>query len=323
MRILMILLAALIVAGGAGFYVLSGFGSEPVAATATAAAPAPEPKADPAVYVPARSLPIGTLITETDLARMTLAEGAISPEMVVADADGEKLLVGAVARQPLAQGVPVARSAVVHPGERGFLAAVLPRGKRAITIEISEVEGLSGLVLPGDHVDLILTYSIPADSINAGRDIRASETVMRDVRVLALDQRLGETPDPDEIQGAGGPIAHTATLEVSPREAEAVSLAKTLGSLSLALNSMRDDADAADDADPASAAITAAPGEGDPLSREITLDSQVTSLLQRQVPAPELAARVQVVRGKVATDVGLTPAAERAAPAAAQPPAAQ
>ena len=87
--------------------------------------------------------------------------------------------------------MPIARSAIVQPGDRGFLAAVLPKGKRAITIPISEVAGLNGLVLPGDRVDIILTYTITGDMIGAGRDIRASETVMTNLRVLAMDQRLG------------------------------------------------------------------------------------------------------------------------------------
>ena len=72
---------------------------------------------------------------------MEMTEAAITPQMIVADAEGEAYLAGSVARQVLPQGVPIARSAIVQPGDRGFLAAVLPKGKRAITIAISEVAG--------------------------------------------------------------------------------------------------------------------------------------------------------------------------------------
>ena len=122
-----------------------------------------------------------------------MADAAVTPEMVVADPEGQKLLVGSVARQKLPKGAPFARSAVVQPGDRGFLAAVLPQGKRAISIPITEVAGLSGLITPGDRVDLILTYSLTGDTIDATRDVRASETVMSNIRVLALDQRLGQS----------------------------------------------------------------------------------------------------------------------------------
>ena len=110
--------------------------------------------------------------------------------MIVADAEGQEFLAGSVARQVLPQGVPIARSSIVQPGDRGFLAAVLPKGKRAITIPVDEIAGLSGLALPGDRVDLILTYSVAGDATAPAR-IRASETVITNIRVLAFDQRLG------------------------------------------------------------------------------------------------------------------------------------
>ena len=150
------------------------------------------------VFVPAQEIAVGTIISPDRLARMEIAESAITSQMVVADAAGEAFLAGSVARQVLPQGVPIARSAIVQPGDRGFLAAVLPRGKRAVTIPISEVAGLNGLALPGDRVDIILTYSV-GGSEDSGPAIRASETVLENVRVLALDQRLGPAkPDPEK-----------------------------------------------------------------------------------------------------------------------------
>jgi Flp pilus assembly protein CpaB len=211
--------------------------------------------------------------------------------MIRADADGRTVLEGSVARHALARGVPVARSSVVQPGERGFLAAVLSPGMRAISIPISETAGVSGLVMPGDRVGIILTYVLSSDVIDAGREVRASETVLANLRVLALDQRLQEVPNQAPVQAAAEtvtqtiPIARTATLEVTPREAEMLTLATQLGELSMVLNSIRD-GDVEEDAPSADlAAIAAAAGggasAGPELRRALTLDSQVTTLLDR------------------------------------------
>ena len=140
--------------------------------------------------------------------------------MIVADAAGDEVLVGSVARQVLPAGVPIARSAIVQPGDRGFLAAVLPKGKRAITIPISEVAGLNGLVLPGDRVDIILTYTVIAEGNGAERDIQASETVLKNLRVLAHRPALpapGRPRSDGDGEAEATPVARTATLEVTPQ----------------------------------------------------------------------------------------------------------
>ena len=223
MRIVLVILAALIVAGGTGFYVMQGL--QPAAPEAVVQAAAPALRE---VYVPAQEIAVGTIITPERLSRMEVTEGAVTGQMIVADDAGATFLTGSVARQPLPQGVPIARSAIVQPGDRGFLAAVLPRGKRAITIPVDEIGSLSGLALPGDRVDLILTYSVSGDGEDAGT-IRASETVMRNLRVLAFDQRLGSPKQAAEKEGEAeaAPVAKTATLEVSSQEAEMVTLAQT------------------------------------------------------------------------------------------------
>ena len=114
--------------------------------------------------------------------------------MIVADAEGTAFLTGSVARQVLPQGVPIARSAIVQPGARGFLVAVLLKGKRAITIPVDEIAGLSGLALPGDRVDLILTYSVSGDS-DAGT-VRASVSICAAVPIIPSASRNHCTSDP-------------------------------------------------------------------------------------------------------------------------------
>lgn len=321
MRIFLLLFAALIAAAATGFYALQGLRAPAPATTAEAPVEAPKPVN---ILVAARDLSIGTLLQPSDLGRMPIAPEAITPEMILADDAGETLLVGSVVLQTLAKSLPIGRSATAQPGDRGFLAAVLPKGKRAVSIQITDVSGLSGLVLPGDHVDLILTYSVTAEMTDAKRDIHASETVVRNLRVLALDQRLGKPAAGDDAL----PIAQTATLEVTPDEAETITLATTLGQLSLVLNSIRDGDDASNDraddqADDQAGATTSPLVEtmsnkktssrdsggrmGAIRPRKMTLDSEVTTLLNRanddKVETRLRATPIQVVRGRVSASV--------------------
>lgn len=309
MRILLLLLAALIVAGGTGYYTLRAF-QAPAAPVPVAAVTAPRPTQ---IYVAASELTVGTIILPEQLGQMPVAKSAITPEMIVANEEGQALLVGSVARQVLAKGLPIARSAIVQPGDRGFLAAVLPRGKRAVSIPIGEVAGISGLVLPGDRVDIILTYSVTADLMGSKRDIHASETVVRNLRVLALDQRLGQSAAEGEKQARSVPIAQTATLEVTPDQAEMITLATTLGQLSLVLNSVRDGGEPEDVTNDAPPLLLEGPTRdtGGRLAairpRKMTLDSEVTTLLNRdndaRVEERVRAVAVQVVRGRTTSAV--------------------
>lgn len=302
MRIVMLFLVALVIAGGAGFYLYQKMRADAPAETVVEAPKLKE------VYAPVADLSAGSILKPEHLNRIPMEDAALTPEMVLAGSEGQALLVGSVARTKLSKGAPIARSSVVQPGDRGFLAAVLPQGKRAISIPITEVAGISGLILPGDRVDLILTYSLTGDSIDATRDVRASETVMSNIRVLALDQRLSQ-PQPaadGNPLGEPTPIARTATLQVSPREAEMITLATSLGDLSLVLNSVHDGGQVAEDA--ADLASDAAP-------RRMTLDSDVTSLLQKNgteatveaedAPQVDQILRIQIVRGSTAGAIEL------------------
>jgi Flp pilus assembly protein CpaB len=113
MRMILVIVAALIVAGGTGFYMLQGL--QPHEAAPAAAVEAPKLRK---VFVPASEIAVGTILTPEHLARMEITEAALSEEMIVANAAGEAHLAGSVARQILSKGVPIARSAVVQPGDR-------------------------------------------------------------------------------------------------------------------------------------------------------------------------------------------------------------
>ena len=148
--------------------------------------------------------------------------------------NNEADLVGAVVRRPIAAGQPISADSVVKPGDRGFLAAVLDPGMRAISVPIDEAAGNAGLIFPGDHVDLILTQSIEAAGDPAGSR-RVSETVLEDLRVIAIGRRL---KDEGGEEAAGGKQPRTATLEATPEAAEKIALVNELGKLALSLRSL-------------------------------------------------------------------------------------
>lgn len=341
MRLYLFIFAAVIAAGGTGYYLFREL-LVPVRTTEAPAIAEAAPRGVD-VFVPAGDIPAGTILTSEKLGTMELQEASVSEQMIRADEGGRDAITGSVARQVLPRGVPIARSAVVQPGDRGFLAAVLPQGMRAISIPISETAGIAGLIMPGDRVDVILTYSVTGDLIDAERDIRASETVMRNLSVLALDQRLGHT-HPKDTEGniITPPIARTATLQVTPQQAEMITLATQLGDLSLILNSVQDGGSPDE-----MKARAAAAGTGDvpdflaPFlrtgpeavpGRAMTLDSDVTSLLQRQaeakaslpagtlsspVPVEDRTNRVQIVRGTSSNAIDIGALETAAAPATA------
>jgi pilus assembly protein CpaB len=149
------------------------------------------------------------------------------------EADMAKLL-GTVVRFPVTAGEPVTQGALVAPGDRGFLAAALGPGMRAVTIPVSAKTGVGGFVFPGDRVDLVLTQTVKADQ---GMPLKASETILSNLRVLATDQ----STESETVEGKTVVRAfRTVTLEVTPRIAEKIAVAGTLGTLSLSLRSLAD-----------------------------------------------------------------------------------
>jgi pilus assembly protein CpaB len=117
----------------------------------------------------------------------------------------------------------------------GFMAAILPTGMRAISTQISPETGAGGFILPNDHVDVILTRrERDADKGASGGDSHSSETILTNVRVLAIDQNV------QEKDGQKVVVGKTATLELTPAQTETLALSQQLGSLSLALRSITD-----------------------------------------------------------------------------------
>ena len=198
-----------------------------------AAAPVPQ---GPKVLVAKKSLPVGTIVDAESLTYQPWPKELIQSAYYLEgspDADMSKLL-GTVVRNPITAGEPITRGGLVSPGDRGFLAAALAPGMRAITVPVSAKTGVGGFVFPGDRVDMLLTQSVS----NEAGDLKTTETILRNLRILATDSSTESETTPDGKTVVRG--SRTVTLEVTPRIAEKISVAQTIGTLSLVLRSIAD-----------------------------------------------------------------------------------
>ena len=142
-------------------------------------------------------------------------------------------LAGSITRGPFTAGEPIREAKLIKAnGAAGFMAAILPSGMRAVSTEISPETGAGGFILPNDRVDVILSRRPNTDSKSGSKPV--SETILTNVRVLAIDQQV------EEKNGQRVVVGKTATVELSPRQAETLAQSRQLGTLSLALRSLLD-----------------------------------------------------------------------------------
>lgn len=181
------------------------------------------------VLVAARALPSGHLLAEDDVRWQAWPDDDVAGAYIV-KSRGLDGLQGSVVREAIAAGEPITGERLVRRGDRGFLAALLTPGRRAITIAIAANPLLTGLVAPGDRVDLLCTMLPSAEGGQRKSKPPVTETLMHDIKLLALDQRLDDHP-------GDFPTPHTATLEVTPKQAEMIALAADRAKFSLSLRS--------------------------------------------------------------------------------------
>lgn len=228
---LVLLLGALIIAIGTAFAARSMFAGGAAPDAEAAAVPT-----GPRVLVAKRALTAGTIITADALGFQPWPKELVQDAYFIdGEADMNKLL-GTVVRFPITAGEPVTQGALVAPGDRGFLAAALAPGMRAVTVPVSATTGVAGFVFAGDRVDLVLTQTVDGD--NGTQPLKAAETVLRNLRVLATDQTVEKTVD--ENGKTEVTEFRTVTLEVTPKIAEKIAVAQTIGTISLALRSISD-----------------------------------------------------------------------------------
>jgi pilus assembly protein CpaB len=283
LRRIIVLLIALVAAGGTAMYARSWVASQQVVQT-----PAPAPREEiHEVLVADSALPAGTFVKPQHLRWQRWPTDDVPESYVLKGVRSDEEMIGAVVRKRIAAGEPIIDGAVVKPGERGFLAAVLEPGMRAVSLPITPTSANSGLIFPGDRVDLILTQSL-VESEEEGSIRRVSETVLNDIRIIAMGVDTGDDPR----EGEANEKAKTATLEVTPRQAEEVALLTELGKLSLSLRSL---------------AVTTPEVTALSEGAQLTWDRDVSRVLR----SGRLSSRLLVLRGSDAQDVSVKEGSEQ------------
>src|SRR6185437_14018697 len=279
-RTLILLLLAVVLAGGTALLARAWLAAQRTQATAEAA-PVALPSPVKSVLVAHHPIERGQILKPADFAWQPWPDGGLDKAYIVLGTRTPESFSGWVARYPLGSGEPVSASKVVPPGSRGFLAAVLRPGMRAISVQVNATTGISGFVFPGDQVDLVITYPVPnfspISSTGTQYQHKASETILRNVRVIGIDQRLGDSKSGEAV------LAKTATLEVTPKQGEEIALAQEMGKLSLSLRSLAKN----DAAFQSASESESSDSQTEDPAPSYTLDSELSPLLPKPLTGNE------------------------------------
>ena len=314
-----LLAGALVIAIAAALMARSMFnggGNAPASPQATAAAIPQQALDGPQVLVATKALPVGTIIEADSFRFQPWPKDLIETAYYLQGKADPQTLQGAVVRNAITAGQPVTQGALIKPGERGFLAAALGPGMRAVTVPVNMQSSVAGFIFPGDRVDVLVTQTVSGE--DPANPLRVSETIVRNLRVLATVQRtnaLDDTGKPDVR------IFTNVTLEVTPRIAEKIAVSQTMGQISLTLRAL---ADTKQDLDAAIAnGNVALPNSNDPTAEKRALTSiasrpedgrfgystggDVSRFARRSMPprkmVPQVGALVRVARGTTVEQV--------------------
>ncbi|MGN6820651.1 MAG: Flp pilus assembly protein CpaB [Sphingomonas sp.] len=293
-RKIILLVGALFVAAITAFMARSliAGSSAPIA---SAQSPVPTVETGPEVLVATKALPVGTILDATSFKFQPWPKELVENAYYLKkDGFDPKTLQGTVVRSVITAGQPLTQGAIVKPGDRGFLAAALTPGMRAVTFPIRNENSVAGFVFPGDHVDLMLSQTVPGGG--DGPPLKVAETIMKNLRVLATDQRT--TTDVDDQGKTVVRAISMVTIEATPAIAEKISVARTLGDLSLVLRPLADSASELDQAiadgsvkvpdgkDPAAEKAMLAAADSQPVAGKSTFatGADVSRFQRRTVP---------------------------------------
>lgn len=267
---IILIVAALLITVGTGFLAKAWLDSQ--RPQVVEGEPTPVQPTASYVLVAQSDVPAGTLINVNHLRWQAWPNEDIPKHYYVRrqagvpDSIDDPDLIGAVVRRGIAAGEPITKGRTIKTGERGFLSAVLRAGYRAMAIQVDATSSIAGLIFPGDRVDIILTHTVKRGDITR----RASETVLTNVRILAIDQTTDD-------QSAAPRVGKNATVELTAKQAEMLAVIKELGRISLSLRSLVKD----------EAELERLAKSGDPLAepdpargRSYTWDTQVSRLIQ-------------------------------------------
>lgn len=249
------------------------------------------------VIVAAEDIPVGAVIEQQMVTTQPWPKHLVLDNFITSG-DESKNVIGMVARSNFQAKEPIRFSGLANRNDPGFLAAALPSGKKAVTISTDGVAGVAGFLFPGDRVDIAVTHEIPDENADPEKEpdakVKVTETLLSNIKVLAVDQRASGGPQKDEK-----PVPATISLEASLEDAQKLRLAQETGYLSLMLRSL-------DDRDSADAGV-------------VTTRENVTISKAYDMNARRKAIPVKIIRGTSVEE--LEPVEERPASAAETAPA--
>ncbi|HVC56232.1 MAG TPA: Flp pilus assembly protein CpaB [Stellaceae bacterium] len=298
-RTVFLLIFAVVLAVGTALLARSWLASQRARELAQAPVTAPAPVRQ--VLVAHAAIARGQILRPEDVVWQVWPAGTIAKDYVLNSGPKKpESYTGWVAVSPIGSGQPITTANVISPGNRGFLAAVLRPGTRAITVPVTLTSGIAGFIFPGDEVDILLTYPIPKPKAAAATgqsnyEHRAAETMLRHIRVIGVDQRL-------EMKPGTAAVAHTVTFEVTPKQSEVIVLASEVGRLSLVLDSLAG-SKSEPAADHGAARPQVAADSFDAAAVTYTIDSEIDPLLPKFVSGKEPSAQstVTILRGAAKT----------------------
>ena len=228
----LVVLGVAVAAGGIAAYLAAGSKAPPPPPPVAAAPPLETVE----VLVAKSDLSRGQVIESQDIGWQTWPKAAANANFIKKSERPDAIndFVGAIVRVSMLAGDPIRGPYVVMAKGSGFMAAILPKGMRAVAIDISAVTSAGGFILPDDRVDVVLTRRDKAAEKSTGVEKFVSDTILRNVRVLAVDQTIDEKGDSKVALGK------TATLELTESQAETLELSHQLGTISLTLRSILD-----------------------------------------------------------------------------------
>ncbi|HEX6093373.1 MAG TPA: Flp pilus assembly protein CpaB [Dongiaceae bacterium] len=236
-RTIVFVLAALLIAGGTAFVARGLLTQKPQPVSVQ------QETSGKKVLVAKTNLPAGTLIKEEDVEWQKWPEDGVNAAYLVEGQADSSAVAGAVVRRGIAAGGPITETMIARPGDRGFLAAVLRPGMRAMSIDIDDQTAISGLLFPGDHVDLMLLMQMPAlEGVNGEEVVgpdsfepHIAETFLEDIRIIAIDRII------NDIEGQEPQKLSTVTVELTPKQVEMVHAVRDIGDLALSLRGLATD----------------------------------------------------------------------------------
>jgi pilus assembly protein CpaB len=243
------------------------------------ATPAVAPPVMAEYLVAARALPAGSLARDDDFKLKSVPPRDVPGDAILAGPEVLAGIRGALIRKYLDANATITIADILRPRDRGFLAAVLAPGSRAVSVGVDAISGVAGLIWPGDRVDVILTQEMDQASAPLAHRVM-SETVLTDARVIAVDQEIVQGAS--GTNGVAGKVARTVTLQVTQDQAARLTVAQRLGHIALAIRAIVDATD-------------------EQVTRKTVFGSDVSPALSSAGAVP--GSNVQVIQGDKVTSV--------------------